>query len=214
VRRNSLTQLYSSKTDEELLALAAEHDSLIEEARSVLAGELQRRKLPSGAGTTIAVPQPLLPSGSLFTTRAKWVGLWLVNTLISTVGVAFTVGLLTYSTQSFVSRATRIRFLLTPYYPVPIIAGLVIGYFSYTRFKGSYRYWTWVVPAALVILSLLGWKDANQTSWSAAAFHFFGPLPYPENHDQQDTSVVLYMSIAYSLGTLIQAKLHGRLKRA
>jgi hypothetical protein len=26
--------------------------------------------------------------------------------------------------------------------------------------------------------------------------------------------VVLYMSIAYSLGTLIQAKLHGRLKRA
>lgn len=45
MRRDSLVQLYSSKTDDELLALAANLDSLVEEARPVLADELHRRNL-------------------------------------------------------------------------------------------------------------------------------------------------------------------------
>lgn len=43
VETHSLVQLYSSKTDDELLALAA--DSLVEEARPILASEIRRRDL-------------------------------------------------------------------------------------------------------------------------------------------------------------------------
>ena len=41
----SLAQLYSSKTDDELLLLAADPDALVEEARPILAEELRRRAL-------------------------------------------------------------------------------------------------------------------------------------------------------------------------
>jgi hypothetical protein len=41
----TLAELYASKTDEELLALAADTDSLIEGAGAVLSDELQRRNL-------------------------------------------------------------------------------------------------------------------------------------------------------------------------
>jgi hypothetical protein len=208
VQSNSLNEHYSSKTHDELLALAGEQASLTEEARLALADELQRRGL-SAQPLTVDVadvrcesPQP---RGTLII-RARWVGMWFFSTLVATVGVAITVGLLTYSTQSFTTRATRIH-LLTPYYPVPIMVGLVVGCLSYTRLKGSYRYWAWVAPAVLVLASLLDWKAGSHSAWPAAMSHFFGPVPYPDNRDQRDTSVVLYMAIAYSIGAFVQSKL-------
>jgi hypothetical protein len=138
---------------------------------------------------------------------AKWVGMWILNSLIATLGVAITVGLLTHATRSFTTRATRIHSVLTPYYPVDIAVGFVVGFFTYTGFKGSYRYRAWLGPATLVLVSLLAWKSTNQVSWWDATVHFFGPLPYPENHDQLDTSVLLYTAIAYSLGAFIQTRL-------
>lgn len=135
---------------------------------------------------------------------AKWVGLWLFNTLIATLGVAINVGLLTYSTQAFTSRAVRIQFVQTPYYPVPILVGVAVGFFSYLRFRGSYRYWVWILPALLMLYSLANWRSSNQAGWSEAVIHFLGPLPYPQNRDQLETSLLLYMSLAYSLGAFAQ----------
>lgn len=45
MQRGSLAQLYSSKTDDQLLQLAADSNSLVEEALPILAEELRRRKL-------------------------------------------------------------------------------------------------------------------------------------------------------------------------
>lgn len=204
---DSIKQAYSSKTDDELLALAAEQDSLTEEARLAFAHELQRRGLnpeqlmvddTDGKSTTV---QP-----SSLSTRARWIGAWLLSTLVATIGVLVTVGFLTYSTQSFVSRATRIHLVHTPYYPVPIMVGLLVGYFSYPRFKASYRYWAWVAAAIFVFTFLHAWKVDYLASWREATVHFFGPLHYPENRDQIGTSMILYMAIAYSLGAFLQTR--------
>jgi hypothetical protein len=216
VRPNLLRQLYSSKTEDELLALAAEQHLLVEEARAALGDELRRRNLSdvySSANIAEVADTSQLASDSSVKVRAKWVGLWLLNTLVATLGIAVTVGLLTYSTQTFVTRATRIRLLFTPYYPLPIMVSLAVGSLSYIRFKGSYRYWAWIAPALLVLASLLDWKNGNQAPWAEAIRHFFGPVPYPENRDQLDTSVVLYMATAYSLGAFIQDKLQGGVSR-
>jgi hypothetical protein len=145
-------------------------------------------------------------SGS-FAARVRWVGLWLLNSLIATVGVAISESLATESIRSFTSLATRIRLVWTPYYPLPVIAGLAVGYFSYVYFKGSYRYWTWVAPAALVLGALIKWKVANQSSWAAAGSHFFGYMPWPESRDQVNSTLFLYMSLCYSIGAFIQTKL-------
>jgi hypothetical protein len=209
MQHGSLAQIYSSKTDDELLVLAADPDALVEEALATLRDELRRRKLPLQPGQNSVESHAEAIShtsanSAAYAARAKWVGLWLLNTLIGTVGVAINVGFFTYSSQAFVSRATRIHFVQTPYYPVPILAGLVVGYLSYLRFRGSYRFWVWVLPAAYVCYSLLDWKASNQRTWLEALTHFFGYLPYPQNRDQLDTSTWLYMAMAYSLGALVQ----------
>jgi hypothetical protein len=205
---DSLKLLYSSKTDDELLALAADEASLLEEAKPILADELQRRNLAehptSESAEWRAIPVPQSAWRTRYLPRAKWLGLWLWNTLIATAGVATTIGFFTYSSQPFVSRAARMHFtqtfVWTPYYPVPILAGLVIGFLIRTRFRGSYRYYAWILPSAVVLGSLLDWRASNQASWWQAAAHFFGRQPYPDNRDQLDTSFWLYMSLAYSLG--------------
>src|SRR5580704_1122380 len=88
-----------------------------------------------------------------------------------------TIGFFTYSSQSFVSRAARMRFVLrfiyTPYSPILIFSALVIGYLSYMTFRGSYRRWVWVLPAADVVHTLLGWKESNQASIFIAIFVCF-----------------------------------------
>jgi len=45
VQNKSLAEIYSSKTDDELIALAADADALVDEARPVLASELLRRNI-------------------------------------------------------------------------------------------------------------------------------------------------------------------------
>jgi hypothetical protein len=205
--------LYSSKTEEELVALAADQDSLVEDARSALTEELKRRNAvikPPISAESETISASVSSSGSSFAVRARWVGLWLLNTLIATIGVAITEALATESIRSFTSLATRIRLVWTPYYPLPVIAGLAVGYFSYIYFKGSYRYWTWVLPNAFVLDALVKWKGANQSSWAATGVHFFGYMPWPASRDQVNSTLFLYMSLCYSIGAFIQTKLRKR----
>jgi len=192
-------EIYSSKTNSELLALSADTNSLREEARQALSSELLRRKLT-------ALDSPFRPDADarFIIRRVRWIGLWLLNTLIATVGVAINVGLISYSTRPFVSRALRAELIQTPYYPFPILIGLLVGYFSFLRFRGSYRYWVWILPAFLTFHSLCQWQSENGATWSIAFAHFFAYVPYPQNRDQLDSTVLLYMAGAYSLGALVQ----------
>jgi len=217
VRSNSLLQHYSSKTDNELLVLAGEQAGLTEDAKSALDHELRRRNLDENAPAVCDVPA-IATSAPVerALVSAKWLGLWLLNTLIATFGVAMTIGVFTYSSQPFVSRAARLRFMVafiyTPYSPILIVTALVIGYLSHKTFRGSYRYWVWILPAADVVRSLLDWQQSNQASWSNSLSHFFAFLPYPENSDQMDSTLFLYLSLAYTVGVLVHACVHGRPK--
>ena len=53
MRSGALAQHYSLKTDDELLALAADYGSLADEAQSLLAAELRRRNLEAPISTSI-----------------------------------------------------------------------------------------------------------------------------------------------------------------
>jgi hypothetical protein len=209
VQRDSFEQVYSTKTDDELLALAADEASLRDDAKPILVHELRRRKLAeaSRANTSEIQSAPTSHKVSRALSWAKWLGLWLLNTFTATLGVALSIGIVTYSSQPFVSRGTRMRFMeqfvYTHHYPLPIFVGLVFGFFSYVHFRGSYRYWVWILPTAGVLFSVMNWKQSNQTSWSQSLLHFFGYIPFPDNRDQLDSTLFLYMSLAYSTGVLV-----------
>lgn len=203
----SLAQLYSSKTDDELIALAADRDSLLEGAQRILIDELRRRNLLEKPLTESASFDALGPSAArnvAYRSRIRWLGLWLVNTLVATYGVAFAAGLTLEMWKPFISHATKIRIGLTPYYPFMLFFGLLVGFISHVRFRGSYRLWVWILPALGLLRSLLLWKANNRAAWPKTLFHFFGFMPYPENHDQLDTSLLLYLAFAYMLGVFVQ----------
>jgi hypothetical protein len=218
VQRDSLELLYTSKTDDELLALAADRASLREEAGPILADELRRRNLsefsPSRNNKSHATPVSHLVYRGF--AHAKWFGLWLWNSFIATFGALMVIGFFTYSSRPFVSRAARLHFIQTfvwaQHYPLPILVGLILGYLCYGRFRGSYRYWIWVLPAAVVVKSLVNWKGSNQASWSKSLMHFFGFLPFPVNRDQLDSTLYLYISLAYLLGGLVHGFVLYRLE--
>jgi hypothetical protein len=210
VKRDPLEELYASKCDDELLILAAEEASLREEAKQILADELRRRNLDGQSASTINLAATLpshLVNKAL--SRAKWLGLWLLTTFIATFGTAINIGIISYSLQPFISRDARIHFVHgfvdTPYYPLPILIALLIGFFSYVRFRGTYRYWVWILPAVVVVRSLVDWKQSNQASWADSLMHFFGFITYPANRDQLDSTLFLYMSLAYVAGVLVHA---------
>lgn len=83
LKLDSLAEVYRAKTDEELLILASDSDSLVEEARGVLANEIRLRNLTSQPQTVDAEEVVSCPSSSksIFVSSAITLG---VMVLIAT----------------------------------------------------------------------------------------------------------------------------------
>jgi hypothetical protein len=60
----------------------------------------------------------------------------------------------------------------------------------------------------------MNWKQSNQTSWSPALLHFFGYIPFPDNRDLLDSTLFLYMSLAYSTGVLVHTCVQHKFQQA
>ncbi len=201
-----LKQEYSFKTDEELLALLADSGSLSDEALPLLTDEIRRRNLsgqPNNEGS-LSSPDSTSLARRAWPLRAKWVALWLVNTLNATLGVLIAVGFTIYSLGALVGRAVRLQLMQGPYYPFPIFVAFLAGYFAYRRIRGSYCYWVWILPLVGLVAAMTAWKTSNQASWLDALAYFFGRLPYPENRFQLGTTGILFISLTYSLAALVR----------
>ncbi len=205
-----LEQQYALKTDGELLGLAAERASLTEEAKQILTEELSRRNLED---VTLPPSQPT-PSHSFYVKPiAKWTALWLLHSFIATFGSLINVGIITYFFREFLSRATMWNLTQTFIYryTFPTFVALALGFFSYIRSKGSYRYWVWVLPAIGLIFAIASWRQSRDAAWSTSLKHFIEPVPFPDYRDQLASTVLLYMSLAYALGAWCHQVVDSRL---
>jgi membrane protease YdiL (CAAX protease family) len=88
-------QHYSSKTDDELLALAANPDSLVEEARPILADELRRRNLPARPAQIAVEPLIFSPEGTGVAKFFRTAGAFLMD--LATQPIQSAVEYLTFS---------------------------------------------------------------------------------------------------------------------
>jgi len=145
--------------------------------------------------------------------RAKWLGLWVLNTAIATFGVMLTGGLLMAMGGPLVPDATKARIALTPFYVFPVALAFLAGLISRYRFRGSYRFWVWSIPLANLIRVFWEWKDQNGASWGTSLMHFFGYASFPDNKDQLNSTVFLYLAVAYSIGAALQSLIGSRIVR-
>jgi hypothetical protein len=158
VIQQSFQELYSAKTDDELLALAADSTSLREDAKSVLAQELQRRNLqrpPShdkvesrSAGST-PPPRALI-----------FVGALVLNICIALLGTPLLeagIGKM-FHPHSFAA-------LLWKWWALDFLCAAGLGFSISRLWRSKAAAWTWVLPVLWFALRFVpaALSDGNQS---------------------------------------------------
>jgi hypothetical protein len=175
VKDESLEQLYSSKTDDELLVLSADIASLRDEAKSVLADELRRRNLDAvpvdrerkldRRGTAL--------SNSRFIRAIRFGGILILNICVATFATA---ALETEIGGIFHPRS--IAGVLWKFWSLDLLSPAIVGFFMWRTWKTEATKWAWALPAIwfglrfILALSSRGNQSVlwNESVWS----HFSG----------------------------------------
>ena len=129
-----------------------------------------------------------------------------LHQLFCPYGIGIIVAAATFTViGAFHGQAKTASYVLTgtPFFPVQIAAGLILGYCIGRFFHWPLTGWTWVVPASSLVCSMIFVPPAHGTSvwgywfgWSGASGRAFPPL-------QPGLTMPLYLSEAYSLAALI-----------
>jgi hypothetical protein len=199
VQLDSLKELYASKTDDELLSLAADKNSLVESARLALADELRRRNLDD-----LPVPEPISPlpaetksqpdHKTLSLSRLLWLGLFLLDTFLVyqcawrvpplLVRMWFAWFAPIFGTPSNVAPLDwHLRHLAL----MTIIISLIAGYIDLGRFlpaivgkqiagrrSSSAGTWMWIIPTTVLLYGMLQFRAPSSVLGpSTSAFRYF-----------------------------------------
>jgi len=150
----------------------------------------------------------------------------LLHLIVSTVGVILLAALSAFTLTSVLhpifptigSRTASWILTETPYFPVQIVTGLLLGFQLGRRYDHAVMLWTWVVPASLISLLIL-FAPLSPVVVSGVAItpiqHFLGSACLPQNHcfEQVGFTLLLYAAGAYSVGALLVRRI-PRLSRA
>jgi hypothetical protein len=144
VNSESLEQVYSSKTDDELLALSADAPSLRDEAKQALIRELQRRGLDAASIANCDAGQSSVAGmGRRFPRSLKFGGILILNTFVAVLGTAALEGEIGSAIHP-----RSISGLLWKWWSLDLICAALLGFLVWRKWKMQASTWTWVVPAA------------------------------------------------------------------
>lgn len=195
---DSFRDLYTSKSDDELLSLAVDKDSLIESARLALADELRRRNIDD-----LPVPEPITlvpakvkwqPDTTAIPPRLIWLGLFLIDTFIvyqcawrvppvlQKMWFAWFAPI--FGTRSEVA---PLDWHLQHLALMTIIIALIAGYMDLVRFlpaivgkqiagrrSSSAATWMWIIPTTVLLYGMLQFRAPSSVlSPSMSAFRYF-----------------------------------------
>jgi hypothetical protein len=144
---------------------------------------------------------------------------FLIHFVVAAIGVPVVASVLRYSillsVQEFdpsfslrVGRQMQWILLQTPYFPVQIIIGLLMGFRIGRHFRELVMLWTWTVPALTIILLILfaPFPPVIAPGVEISKLqHFFGWRCLPQNHcfEQVGLTLPFYSACAYSLGAFL-----------
>jgi hypothetical protein len=203
VQLDSFRELYTSKTDGELLSLAADKNSLVESARLALADELRRRNLddlpvpePSHPGEATSQPDHKMPSPSrvLWLALFLWLGLFLLDTFLVylcawRVPVTLVKIWLAWFAPIFGTPSTvapvdwHLRYRALMAIPISLIAGYIdlgrflpatVGKQIAGRRSRAPGTWVWIVPAAVLLCAMVQFRASSSVLGpSVSVFRYF-----------------------------------------
>jgi hypothetical protein len=201
VQTKHLADTYSSKTDEELIALATDRDSLVEEARTVLADELLRRNIavikPSGVERTDA------PTNSAISKLLRFVGAFALNLAIAILGTTVVESPI-WSTWSQFGRAHSAYGIEAREWFLSLTIAAVLGFFIGRR-RTTTAIWVWTLPVVFFAFGALTYSGRSGSSvLGEGGFreHFFAPNCLADPHNCRDFftfTVPAARTVAYSL---------------
>lgn len=169
----SLAQLYSSKTDDELLALAADGDSLSEDARPILESEIRRRNLLVVPQADAKPPDPRLRDtavGKFF----RSVGEFLLNYVVAVIGTA----MIESSIWSQIGRTHSVSEVLTREWLLGPAIAASVGFFVGRRWLSKTAPWVWILPAGVFAIRALLYEASSNSSvlaFNSFSGHFLAP---------------------------------------
>lgn len=93
----------------------------------------------------------------------------------------------------------------TPFFPIQILLGLVVGFWLSRRFGHRVMLWTWTVPALVLIAAILFLPPDFSSGELTHGERFFGWSCLPQNHciDQLVVTMPFYSAVAYSVGAFV-----------
>jgi hypothetical protein len=141
VIQHSLQELYSSKTDEELLALAADDTSLRDDAKPILAQELERRNLQRPKQGKADPERPLSTKSDL--TRNAIFALALILNMC--IALFVTAVLETGLGKTF--QPHSLAAILWKWWILDFLCATGSGFSIYQIWKTNAAKWTWILPA-------------------------------------------------------------------
>jgi hypothetical protein len=212
VQTSSFAESYSSKTDDELIALAADPDALLEEARPILAEELRRRNIT--VTETTSLEQKPDDRGRTEHNLLRVAGRFLLNLTIAILGTTAVESALwsivsqVFPVHSESARAFR-EWLLS--LTIAALLGFFIG-----RRRSATAIWVWTLPVVFFGLGVLVYSARPTESVLVGghfAEHFFSPNCLAKRFECRDFylfTVPAIRAVAYSFGAWFWLELKSR----
>jgi hypothetical protein len=207
VQASPLAQLYSSKTDDELLTLAADPYSLVDEARPILADELHRRNLAQPITRPFADHIP----GFWRTTSGKILGgagAFVLNLVAAILGTA----VIASPIWSWLSHARSVSAIEEREWLLSATIAALLGFFVCQRWPMRIAAWVWTLPVAWFALGFLAYQAPRSALLSSRSEHFFAPncLNYTSRcRDFIVFTIPAVRAAAYSLGAWVSVHFRG-----
>jgi hypothetical protein len=211
VQTKSLAETYSSKSDDELIALATDSDALLDEARPVLAEELRRRNITL-RGAASAKPKTSRGRNTRAGRLFRVAGGFTLNLLIAVVGTTAVESPI-WSAWSQIFRAQSMTTRDMREWLLSLAIAALLGFFIGKR-RPSTAIWVWTMPVLFFGLGALVYSAKPSTSVLtdiSFAEHFFHPNCFAKRFECRDFyifTIPAVRTVAYSCGVWLWTQLH------
>jgi hypothetical protein len=197
VKSKSLAEIYSSKTDDELVALAADAAALVDEARPVLADELLRRHITVKLSATVP-SSPQKDSQAL--KLLQLLGSLLINLTVATIGTA----ILDTEVRRVIPTHT-VAAIVWKEIILSIVCAAFLGFFMWQTWRSSAAKWIWILAAFWFVFGYLTIARSANPWGRLSGFSSGSVLSAPDGRTFFAFTVPFIRALFYSLGAYISS---------